>query len=203
MKRAWLLALLLLVGCSGPASPSPVSSAAPGSSFAGTPIATTAVGQPTPGPEGSGLLAVDETLLRYLPAAIGSIAMAFSAEATQAVLRDAVLAQNATALAYGIAVDSTTNDLVVAAVVKLRPGVFNDAFYRSWRTTYDRAACAQAGGVAGTAETTIGGRRVDIGTCNGGAHTYHVYLELPGIMISATSVGAKRFGEQLVGSLRL
>jgi len=128
--------------------------------------------------------------------------VAYSAEAKQAVLRDAVLAQNASALAYGIAVDSATNDLVVAAVVKLRPGVFNDAFYRSWRATYDRAACAQAGGLAGTAETTIGGRRVDIGTCSGGAHTYHVYLELPGIMISATSVGAKRFGEQLVSNLR-
>jgi hypothetical protein len=205
VKRAWWLApLLLLFGCSAPATPSPVASVAPGSSFAGTPIATTAVG-PTPpasSAQGTGLLAIDESLLRYLPAAIGPISIAYSAEATQAVLRDAVLAQNATALAYGIAVDPATNDLVVAAVVRLRPGVFNDAFYRSWRTTYDRAACAQAGGVAGIAETTIAGRTVFIGSCNGGAHTYHAYLELPGIMISATSVGAKRFGEQLVSNLR-
>jgi len=166
-------------------------------------VATTAVGEPTSstGPQASGLIAIDETLLRFLPAAVASFAVNYSAEATQSVLNDAALARNATALAYGMAVDPATGDLVVAAVVKLRPGVFSDAFYRTWRATYDRAACAQAGGVGGTAEATIAGRRVYVATCNAGAHTYHVFLELPGIMISATSVGAKRFGEQLVSNL--
>jgi hypothetical protein len=148
------------------------------------------------------LITVDETLLRFLPASIGGIGVGYSAEATAEVRDDPVLARNASAVVYGMAVDPATGDLVVAAVVRLRPGVFTEAFYRSWRSTYDRAACAQAGGVAGAAEATVDGRRVDIGTCTGGAHTYHVYLELPAVMISATSVGARRFGEQLVGGLR-
>jgi hypothetical protein len=154
------------------------------------------------GPTPSGLITVDETLLRHLPASIAGFGVVYSAEATAEVRDDPVLARNASALAYGMVVDPASGDLVVAAVVRLRPGVFSESFYRSWRTTYDRAACAQAGGVAGAAQATIAGRRIDIGSCNGGAHTYHVFLELPAVMISATSVGARRFGEQLVGGLR-
>jgi hypothetical protein len=195
---------LLLVACSSPARPSPSATTAPDASFTGTPVATTAVGAPSPslGPQASGPIAVDETLLRFLPASVGSINVVYSAEATQSVLNDATLARSASALVYGIALDPTTNDVVVSAVVKLRPGVFNDAFYRTWRTTYDRAACGPAGGAAGSAEATIAGRLVYIGSCQGGAHTYHVYLDVAGVMVSATSVGAKRFGEQLIGSLR-
>jgi hypothetical protein len=146
---------------------------------------------------------VDQGLLGHLPASVGGITVVYSGEATTEVRNDAVLARNASALAYGMAIDSATGDLVVAAVVRLKPGVFNDTFFRGWRSTYDQAACAQAGGVVGTAEASLGGRRVYIGTCGGGAHTYHVFLELPGVVISATSVGAKRFGEQLAGNVRL
>jgi hypothetical protein len=162
------------------------------------------VGSPGPsvGTAASGLIAVDESLLGYLPATVGSIAVVYSPDATQSVLNDAALARSASAIAYGLAIDAATNDFVIAAAARLRDGVFSDAFYRDWRSTYDRGACAQAGGVAGKAETTIGGRVVHIGTCNGGAHTYHVYLELPRVMISATSVGSKRFGEQLISTLR-
>lgn len=48
----------------------------------------------------------------------------------------------------------------------------------------------------------LGGLTVYIGTCNGGARTYHTWLDKASIVISATSVGTKRFGEQLVGNLR-
>jgi len=154
------------------------------------------------GPASSAKVQVDESLLRYLPAAVGGFAVAYSAEATQDVLGDPGLISNAIAVAYGLAVDPAMGDLVVASVVRLRPGIFGDAFYRGWRTSYDKAACAQAGGVGGNAEATIAGRTVFIGTCNGGAHTYHVYLESTAVMISATSIGPKRFGEQLVGNLR-
>jgi hypothetical protein len=208
VKRAWLAGLGLVLSfaaCSGPASSRPSSEAslipspAP-SGAAGSPVATSQAS--TAGPAGSGLIAVDQSLLGYLPAAVGSIAVVYSPEATQSVLNDAALARSASAIAYGLAIDPATNDFVIAAVARLREGVFSDAFYRDWRSTYDRGACAQAGGVAGNAETTIGGRVVYIGTCRGGAHTYHVFLALSRVMISATSVGSKRFGEQLVMNLR-
>jgi hypothetical protein len=54
----------------------------------------------------------------------------------------------------------------------------------------------------GNAEAQISNRTTYIGTCGGGAHTYHTYLEKANILVSATSVGTKRFGEQLMGTLR-
>ncbi len=147
-------------------------------------------------------VAIDETLIRFLPAAVAGFAIVYSAEATQDVLADPALVRNATAVAYGLAVDPVTGDLVVAAVVRLKDGVFNDEFFRGWRSSYDKAACAPAGGVGGNAEAQLGGRTVYIGTCNGGARTYHTWLDKAGVVISATSVGTKRFGEQLVGNLR-
>jgi hypothetical protein len=208
VNRAWLAGLGLVVSlaaCSGPATPRPSSEASRSpspipSGPAGLPVAASPAS--SAGPAASGLIAVDEGLLGYLPATIGSIAVVYSPDATQSVLNDVALARNASAIAYGLAIDPTTNDFVIAAVARLREGVFSEAFYRDWRSTYDRGACAQAGGVAGNAETTIGGRVVHIGTCRGGAHTYHVFLELPRVMISATSVGSKRFGEQLISTLR-
>jgi hypothetical protein len=147
-------------------------------------------------------VAVDPSLVRLLPAAVGGIGVAFSPEATQEVVADKTLVASVAGIAYGQAIDPATGDLVVAAVVRLYPGVYSDAFFRGWRGTYDEGACAQAGGVAGRAEATIGGRQVHIGTCGGGAHTYHVFLEMSGVMVSATSVGPRRFGEQLMANLR-
>jgi hypothetical protein len=213
VSQAWLAGLVLLVAaCTSPGTPA--LSAGPGSAASGSPApngspATTGPSSAGPGPtatprpDASGLIAVDEGLLRYLPVSIGAVAVSYSAEATADVRDDAVLARNASSIAYGLAIDSTTGDLVVAAVVRLRPDVFDEAFYRGWRRTYDEGACAQAGGVAGAAEATVDGRLVHIGSCRGGAHTYHVFLELPRVMISATSVGVNRFGEQLIANLRL
>jgi len=194
-----LLALSFAVAvasCGGGSTPSPAA--------AGSQPATP--GAPGGSPAGGGSpgekVAVDETLLRFLPVQVAGFTVTFAAEATQEVLGDAALVRNATAVAYGLAVDPATGELVVAAVVKLKPGVFTDDFFRGWRTSYDQAACAQAGGVAGHAEAQLGGRTVYIGTCNGGARTYHAWLSGPGVVVSATSVGARRFGEQLIGSLR-
>ena len=47
---------------------------------------------------------------------------------------------------------SNGDDLAVASVVKLRPGVDNPIFREIFRAAYDRVACAQAGGVAGSTE---------------------------------------------------
>jgi hypothetical protein len=145
---------------------------------------------------------IDVSLLRYLPAAVGDFPVTYSPEATQDVARDRTLASTAAGVAYGMAADPVSGDLVVAAVVKLRESAFSDGFFRDWRDSYDQATCAPAGGVSGHAEAPIDGRTVYIGTCGAGAHTYHAFLESAAVVISATAVGGGRFGEQLIGRLR-
>lgn len=191
-------AALLVAACGGAATPVPTN--VPASQAATTAVPSAPSG--SAGPTSSERVAIDQGLLRYLPAAIASFTVTYSAEATNDVVGDPVLVKNADAIAYGMAVDQATGDLVVAAVVKLKSGVMTDAFYRGWRSTYDKAACETAAGVAGHAEAEISNRTTFIGTCNGGAHTYHVYLPGPNVLISAISVGSKRFGEQLMGTLR-
>ncbi|MCJ7710605.1 MAG: hypothetical protein MUQ32_07195, partial [Chloroflexi bacterium] len=110
---------------------------------------------------------------------------------------------SAIAVAFAISPGaSTADDVAVVSVVRLRSDVFDDAFFRSWRDSYDAAACEAAGGVAGNAEAEIDGRPTYIGTCAAGAHTYHVYLEGPNVIVSVTSVGEGRFGEQIVAGIR-
>ena len=87
-------------------------------------------------------------------------------------------------------------------VAQLVPGTFSEAFFRDWRDSYDEGACGQAGGVAATAETELGGRTVYITTCAGGLRTYHAWVEERGAVVSAFSLGERRFGEQLMAGLR-
>jgi hypothetical protein len=113
------------------------------------------------------------------------------------------LAKDVEAIAVGLAVSpgsSGNEDLVIASVVRLRPDVFDDAWFRDWRDTYDAGACERAGGTGGNAEAEIDGRPVFIGSCLNGAHTYHVrYGE--DVIVSLTSVGDGRLGEQVVNNL--
>ena len=56
------------------------------------------------------------------------------------------------------------------------------------------------GGVRGNAESEIDGRQVFIGSCNSGVLTYHLrYGE--DVIVSLTSLGERRFGEQVVQNL--
>jgi hypothetical protein len=57
--------------------------------------------------------------------------------------------------------------------------------------------------VVGRAEATIGGRQSYVTSCVAGMHTYHVWLKDQDILISASSVGAGRFGEKLLEGLRI
>ena len=140
-------------------------------------------------------------LLDLLPADIDGHAIEESAEAAAESATDAALAAHAESIAVGVATDPATNTFVVASVVKLKPGVFDEEFYRDWRDSFDEGVCAQAGGVVGNAEAQIDERTVYIGTCAGGVHTYHVHLDGPDVIISANSVGDGRLGEQLMDSL--
>jgi hypothetical protein len=92
-------------------------------------------------------------------------------------------------------------DLAVVSVIRLRDPSVGEGWFRDWRDSYDGAACANAGGVARRAETEIAGRTVFIGSCAGGAFTYHVRLENTPIVISLTSIGPGRLGETVMAGL--
>ena len=199
---ATVLAVVLAVAAIGcdPATPTP--SATPTPAPAGT---SSPVSNASPGPSGavaaSPLVAIDPALLDLLPKTIGSIPVMPSPESAAEPASDASLAASAQSLAGGLAVDQATGNLVVASVVKLKPGVFSDEFFRDWRDSFDQGVCGQAGGVTGNAQATMDGRTVYIGTCEGGVHTYHVHLEGPDVIVSLNSVGDSRLGEQLMDSL--
>ena len=84
--------------------------------------------------------------------------------------------------------------------MRLRPDVFNETFFRGWRDSYDESCLRARRRGAGNAEAEIDGRDVFIGSCANGAITYHLrYGE--DVIVSITSVGDGRFGEQLVKNL--
>ena len=107
---------------------------------------------------------------------------------------DASHAADLAGLAVAVAADQSSGDLAVASVVRLKPGVFSDDYYRSWRDTFDQGACSQAGGVAGSAETTIAGHPSFIGHCTGGVLTYHTYLPSGDVM--TVHEAAERYREE-------
>lgn len=195
-----LLAVGVLIGACG--GDTATTTAAPTASLL-PPASGAPSGFGTPTVPGS--IVVDETLLDYIPAQVGGIALERDPDTAGNIASDPDLAEQASAIAVAFAISpgaSTADDVAVVSVVQLRSDVFDDAFFRSWRDSYDAAACEAAGGVDGNAEAEIDGRTTYIGTCAAGAHTYHVYLEGPNVIVSVTSVGEGRFGEQIVAGLR-
>jgi hypothetical protein len=201
----------VLAACTqpGPASPSATSpgvtpSAAPSIDAASAPPSSDgAPGTLAPSVDTGTGVAVDLSLLEHLPDAVDGVALEPDPETSAQVAADPSLAIAATGLVIALAAaeTETTNDLAIVSAVRLRPGIFGDAFFRSWRDSYDTAACKAAGGVGGNAEAEIAGRTTYIGTCVGGAHTYHVRLDGDDVVVSVTSVGERRLGEQVIASL--
>jgi len=190
-----VLVLVLAAGCgTDPATPSPVPSIAP---------------SPTPTPEvvatstpAAGEVAVDPSLLAILPDEVDGLPITENRDGEAAALGDPLLTEVASAIAAGSAFDATTDEFVYAVIVRLLPGAMDGAVFRDWRDSYDEGACSQADGVLSHAETQLGGRTVYIGTCTGGLRTYHLWLEERGVLVSASAVGERRLGEQLVENLR-
>lgn len=194
------LAIVVTIGaCALSPSSSP-------SAFVATPSATvptpTAGRFPTPEPTPPAIVAVDRALLDVLPATIAGLTIEPSPEGEADAASDPGLAALADAFAAAIAVDPQSGDFVFAAVVAVRAGIVTDALFRDWRDSYDEGACSQAGGVTGHAEAAIGGRTVFIGSCAGGLHTYHAWLEDRDLLVSASSIGDGRLGERLMEGLR-
>lgn len=206
--------VLVVTGCNATASPalSPPAASEPSARPSSAPSASPAAIVPTspassaassasPGPSGP-TVPIDPTLLATLPSTVAGQAITEIPEIEANLKTDPDLVANAAALAVGLGVNSGTGDFAYVAVVELKPMVFTNAWFVSWRQSYDQSACSQSNGLAGTTNTTIGGMSVFVGTCNGGAKTYHVHLTGPDRLVSITSVGSADYGQMVVAGLK-
>ena len=157
---------------------------------------------PTP-PDDATPLVIDPSLRNLLPEQVEGFAVTEDVDEAAKALNDPTLARIASAVDAAVAVDTAGGNLVYAWIVRLRQSRFGEDAYRQWRDSYDEGACAAAGGVVGRAEARIGGRRTFVTSCTAGLHTYHVWLQDQNLLISASSVGAGRFGEKLLEGLRV
>jgi hypothetical protein len=191
--------VLAMVACSPTTPTSPTPTISPSASTA--PVTTARASSPS----SSAAALVDPTLLDVLPAEIEGQALRPDAETAAEIAETEDLAPDVEAIAVGLYIQpgsSTADDLAIVNVVRLRPGIFGEAWFRSWRSTYDEGACKVAGGVApGAVQSVIGEHEAHIATCQGGVHTYHVHLGNPDRVISITAAGEGRFGERVVAGL--
>ena len=189
-----------------------VPSFAPSSAPAGASAAPSS--PPSSAGSGGAYVAIDRELLQALPVSVAGIPLVEDTQTESHDAADPAHAVDLAALAVALAVNTHSNDLAIATVARPKPGIFSDAYFRSWRDTFDVGACSQAGGlagsvaggVAGTSETTIGGHDTFIARCAGGLLTYHVHLGW-GIggddrIVSITTIGAADFGRLIVEGLR-
>jgi hypothetical protein len=211
-----VLPLVLATGGCGPnqATLGSPSAAPPSTSPSATPSATPSARASTPAPTASGVapsspavssLVVDAQLLDVLPAEIDGVALEPDPTTAAEIAADPSLAGFAESIAVALAIRAgpTGDDLAIVSVIRLRPGVFGEPWFRSWRATYDEAACEVAGGVTGQAsEVEIGGRTAYVGTCAGDAHTYHVHLADPTLIVSITAAGTRGFGQLVLAGIR-
>jgi len=168
----------------------------------GTPdvAATSSVGSPPASGivSGSPSVRIDPSLLLILPSDVGGLTVSEDPQTEQLDASDTSHAADLDAIARAVVASPSTSDLGVASVVRLRQGIFSDAYFRSWRETFDEGVCSRAGGVAGSAKTSIAGRQTYVGHCAEGVLTYHVYLPDRNVIVSVMSLGDQRLGEKLV-----
>lgn len=201
------MAVGAVLAISRPIGPAPTASQPSSSDRAS--LAAPATGTPAPssagssGVGGSPAVAIDSSLLGVLPASVHGTPLVENADAEAHDLTDPALAGEASALAAALVIDPKTSDWAYVSVVRLRPRIFTDAYFQSWRETFDAGACAQAGGVSqSSAEASIAGHPTFIGHCVGGILTYHVHLTQGDLIVSISSVGDQRFGQLVVEGLR-
>jgi hypothetical protein len=183
------------VPASDPASPSTAASSPPPSTGAAS--SAEAASPPLS-------LVVDPDLLLILPEDIDGVAIQADPDTASTLVGDPQLSAAASAVAMARYLgpgDSTGDDLAIVSVVQLRPGVYSDDFFQTWRSDYDGSACDPAGGLTGSGKETIGTYTVDVGTCAQGATTYHLRLE-GDRLVSILAVGPHDLGVGVIEGLR-
>jgi hypothetical protein len=192
------VAVVALAACAG-AQPAASEVPAIRTPSLATPSLAAPVGEASPGP-----LVVDPGLLAVLPTRLAGFALMPVPATAAGLITDTTLQATAAAVAVASVVapgGSRGDDLAIATVVRLRPGVYSDAFYGRWRADYDAAACQPAGGVSGHRQQSIGQHAVEITDCVQGAKTDHTYLG-DDLLVSITTVGARGFGDLVIAGLR-
>ena len=199
-------AVLVAAGCGSTVSPSP--SPSPSVSTPASPTEQASVAGPSPSAAPAsastpGGATADPALFAAIPLEpADGLTFQYDADTTARVAADPGLARDASALAIGLYTvtgQQPVADYAIASIVKLRDPLASDDWFRTYRDSYDESACAQAGGVVRHAEAPIGGRPVFIGSCAGGAFTYHLRLASQGLVVSITGVGPSRLGERVAG----
>jgi hypothetical protein len=145
---------------------------------------------------------IDPTLLAALPLTVDGVTLAEDKDTERPDASDPMNGADLAGLAVAVAVDDASGDLAVASVVHVRPGIFSDAYYSDWRSTFDTGACSQAGGVSAHGSAVIAGRDAFTATCAGGLVTYHVHLDDRDLIVSVSSLGQRQFGRLILEGIR-
>jgi hypothetical protein len=213
MRRATVALAAALAGLAGLAGcgldPSPAPSSVPASAssaVASTPSAAPSPTLPLNGPSDSLSIVADPGLISsVLGAAVTGLTFQYDADTTTRVMTDAGVRKDASALGIGLYTvtgQTPVEDFAIVSVLRLRdPARADDEWFRSYRDSYDDSACAQAGGVARHSQTEIQTHTVFIGSCAGGAFTYHLRTRTGDLVVSITGVGPGRIGERLAGEV--
>lgn len=181
-------------GPSAPVSPPSAPATAP-SGPVGLPVSP---GPSQPVPSGAQVTR-DPALLAILPASVAGVPVTEEPQSFGEAVADPAFVASVDRAAFAIAVSG--GDLTSGVVAHLRPGVYSDAMFSDWRSSYDDGACAQAGGVVAHAEEDQGGRTVYVTTCGGGLRVYHTYLASRGVIVSLLTSGPADLGGQLMAAI--
>ncbi len=203
-RRAWLVAGFVVTTTLAAACIPPRPSPTPAPEPASTPTSTLAPASASPSGVSSGVV-VDSSLLELLPRDVDGVPLNPDPDTAAEIAADGTIglfvSAIALAAAFGPIATDTPADYVVVTVARLKPGTFDELFFRGWRDTFDAAVCEQAGGVSGNAEADIETHHTYIGTCAGGVHTYHLHLPARDVIVSMQSTGEGRYGERVVAGL--
>ena len=190
------IAALIAVGCGG-TTPSDV--AAPPSPSPAATASATATARPTATMADDTVL-VDPTLIDVLPPVAGGAERRPDPESAEELAATPDLRGVVNALALALYIDG--DDYAVASVVRPRPELATDLWFRSWRDDFDAGVCEQAGGVdPGHSQFEVDGRTVYRSTCAGGVTIYHVKLEAPARVVSIQGAGQTDLGRAIVDDL--
>jgi len=162
-----------------------------------SPVAGSSIGSPS-----ASTAIVDSSLLALLPATVAGFDVKEFPEGEQQAADDPNLGRSVARFATAFVVNAEGTNWAYSAVVALRPGAGTDAFFSSWQDSFYASACSQAGGVSGHIVVSIGGRSVNETTCLNSVRIYHVRLAQLGLIVSISSLGDDRYGEQLIAGLR-
>ena len=173
-----------------------------------TPSGPSIIGSPSVSTDPGNVVIVDPALLSYIPISGNGLQQSVDPDNAAQTAANPALRASASALfiaTYTVAVAQGSpppnDDIAVVSVVRLRDPSFDDNWFRDWRDSYDVAACEPAGGVSGNSQAEIGTHIVFIGSCSGGAFTYHTRVANGVIVISITAVGPARLGETVMSRL--